>query len=271
MKKLKTVLIGAFLCFGVSSLSWSVVATAPVKSTVTNQPATVATFTPAQVQALQDIIKTYLVNNPEVLMESAEALKMKQRLEMEQAQQAAIDKNKEAIFNNPHSPAMGAKTPTVYLVEFFDYQCGHCKSMQRPIDGLLKKNPGLKVIFKEFPIFGANSEAAARVALAADRQGKYWPVHEELLAANNPLSEDKAISIAKKAGCNMKQLKKDMSSAAVTQELLSAAKLADALRLQGTPALIFANGAQQNAQLIPGGMPEGMMQTLIDKQIDSNS
>jgi protein-disulfide isomerase len=265
VKKLKIALLSASVCLGFGSLS--VAAPAKVSST----PASAAAFTPVQVEALHGIIKTYLVKHPEVLAESAEALKMKQRLAMQKMQQQAIAQNKQAIFNDPNSPSMGAKKPTVYLVEFFDYQCGHCKAMKGPIDGLLKANPGLKVIFKEFPIFGKNSEVAARVALAANLQGKYWPVHEALLASGNPMSEAKALAAAKKAGCNMRKLKKDMVSNKVTQALASSAKLAEGLRLQGTPALIFANAKQQNTQLIPGGMPQQMMQALINKQKDSNA
>jgi protein-disulfide isomerase len=260
VKKLKTGLLGTPFLLSAASLSFAAPLNPPTKPDI---------FTPTQVTAIQGIVKDYLINNPQVLAEVAQALKVKQRLEWMKMQQTAIDKNKDAIFNNPNTPSLGAKKPAVYLVEFFDYQCGHCKSLKSPIDGLLKDNPDLKVIFQEFPIFGKNSETAARVALAANLQGKYWPVHEALLSTENPMSEAKALAAAKKAGCDMKQLEKDMLSKKVTDLLETSGQLAEALRLEGTPALIFANADQKNVELVPGGMSQEMMQAAINKQKDS--
>jgi len=154
------------------------------------------------------------------LAQTAKALKEKEASAREKMQAEVIQANRKALFDNPNTPFIGAKKPTVYMVEFFDYQCGHCKNMKGPIDALVKANPGLRVSFIEFPIFGKNSEAGARVALAANMQGKYWPVHEALLAAGNPMTESKALGIAKKQGLNMGQLKKDMASEQVTKTLV---------------------------------------------------
>lgn len=229
-----------------------------------------ASFSKDQVKEVQKIVHDYLLNNPEILQETADALRAKQQMETKRIQETAISKNHQQIFDDANSPSVGAAKPSVYLVEFFDYQCGHCKYLQKAVDKLLKNNSGLKVILKEFPIFGESSEVAARVALAANKQGKYWAVHEALMAAQNPMTEVKALAAAKTSGCNMRRLKKDMNSPSIKAMLLANGKLANALRLQGTPALIFANASQANPILIPGGMPEMAMQGLVNKQKDSN-
>lgn len=266
MKIITKYLFGASVLLGAASLS---LAAAPENVAV--KKASVVVFSAAQRDQIDQIIKNYLLSNPEILVEAAEVLKAKQVAARKKMQETIIQSNKVALFSDPNTPAIGAKEPTVYLVEFFDYQCGHCKNIQRPIEALVKANPGLRVLFKEFPIFGQSSEFAAKVALAANLQGKYWPVHEALLASDNPMTEEKALAIAKKAGCDMKKLGQDIGSEKVTKALVTNRLLAESLQLEGTPALIFVNSKQENSVLIPGSMQQVGMQAEINKQKDSNS
>ncbi len=260
MRSIKKCLFGLSVLLTATSLSLAAQTNTPPKN------ATTPAFNSTQIEQIHNIIKDYLMSNPEILLETAEALKAKQMAEKAKIQEMVITKNKTALFSDPNTPAIGAKAPRVYLVEFFDYQCGHCKNLVGPINALVKENPDLKVVFKEFPIFGKSSEIAARVALAANIQGKYLPVHEALLASGNPMTEDKAFAIAKKAGCDMKQLIQDLGSEKVTKALVANELLAESLQLEGTPALIFANAKQENSVLIPGGMAQLGMQAEINKQ-----
>jgi protein-disulfide isomerase len=264
VKKIKKCIVGITILLGMASVSLAKSQPTATKSSKHAHKA--ASFTPAQVKELHGIIKGYLLENPEVLAETAQALKKKTTLARMKDSEAAIKKNKKQLFSDPDTPWAGAKKPAVYLVEFFDYQCGHCKRLQQPIDAALKANPSLRVIFKEFPIFGKNSEGAAKVALAANEQGKYLAVHEGLMKAGNPMTEKRALTIAKKAGCNMKRLKKAMGAKSIGKQLAANTKLARELRLEGTPALVFANAKQRDTVLIPGGMPLEAMQTFIDKE-----
>lgn len=261
MKKINKLIIASSVLLGITS--FAVAADGPTKKTPTK-------FDASQVQEIQGIVKSYLINNPEVLAQTAEALKQKQMLARKKAADTAISKNKAQLFDDPNSPSVGSANPKVYLVEFFDYQCGHCKDLQKPLEALLKANPTLKIIFKDFPIFGRNSEAAAQVALAANEQGKYIPVHNALMNAGNPMTEAKALNIAKKAGCDMKQLVKDMGSKKIADVMVANLNLAKALMLQGTPALIFANAKQENTILVPGGMSQMGLQSMVNKEKDSN-
>jgi protein-disulfide isomerase len=130
--------------------------------TASAQPQNSGSFSGDQVKQIQNVIHDYLVKNPQVLVEVSQALQAKQMKVMQSNTTKAIGNLKNAIFNDSTSPYAGNKDGNVIMVEFFDYQCGHCKDMKNVIEGLIKKNPNLKVIFKEFPIFGANSELASK-------------------------------------------------------------------------------------------------------------
>ena len=125
-----------------------------------------------QKKEFEKIIHEYLVKNPEVLLEASQALQQKQQQAMQQQAQVAIKDNSKQLFTDSLT-TMGNPKGDVTLVEFFDYQCVHCKKMSPLLNTLMKDKPNLRVIYKEFPIFGKNSEMAAKVALAAAMQGKY--------------------------------------------------------------------------------------------------
>ena len=136
---------------------------------------------------------------------------------------------------------------------------------------LLKKNTNVRVVYKEFPIFGKNSEVASRATLAAAMQGKYIPLHEALLQTDKSLDKDTVMAAAKTVGLDMTKLKKDMDSKEVTDELAANRKLAEAMHLMGTPAfIVFATPtgtlkAGTEPSFIPGGTSFEALQALVDK------
>lgn len=239
------------------SLSMSAIA-APAASSDT-------TFSPAQQKAIEKIVHNYLVSQPQVLMEASQSLQEKQAKEAQKQALIGLNKNKDQIFKDTKSPMAGNANGNVYLVEFFDYQCSHCKEMQPTIAALVKKNPNLKVVFKEFPIFGAISDAAAKAALAANKQDKYMSFHDALFATTKPLTEASIMEIAKTAGLNTDQLKKDMDSPEVKKELADNFALAKALSLEGTPSFALANRGLTQFEFIPGAATEPELQKIIVK------
>ena len=94
------------------------------------------------------------------------------------------------LLHQSHDPIAGNPKGNVTVVEFFDYQCSHCMSMAPVIAAIIQANPNVRVVFKDLPIRGAMSEFAARAALAANKQGKYYSLNHALLSANQPLTED---------------------------------------------------------------------------------
>lgn len=221
-------------------------------------------FTPAQVTQIQDIIKQYLVSNPEVLVAASQVLQAKQEVKMEKDSMGAISQNKTALFDDAQSPSIGNVNAPVTVVEFFDYQCGHCRAMAPILEKLVGADNNLRVIFKELPIFGGQSQFAAKVALAASLQAnKYYTLHNLLLTSTDSLTKENVLGLARKAGLNMPLLEKDMESPAIDKQLQANFKLAQALKLAGTPTFVIGNKAQTKFRFIPGATSMENLQSEI--------
>lgn len=246
----------------------SVIATAAfaqTDTTATQSETKVSSFSSSQVKDIQKVVHDYLVKNPEVLIEVSQILQERESKQSQQQTRQAIKDNKDKIIADSVSPVVGNKAGDAVLVEFFDYQCGHCKAMKADIDSLMKKNPNLKVIFKELPIFGGNSQYAAMAALAAAKQGKYYPFHEALLGQEEGLTKEKVLNLARKSGLDVTKLKKDMESTELKNQVRDNFALAQKLKLVGTPSFIIANKDGSVFEFIPGQASEADMQQMIDK------
>ncbi len=218
-------------------------------------------FSPEQRKAIEAIIKDYLVANPEVFLEVQSALEA--RMEEIQAKrlQAAIAAQAEEIYRSPGAPVAGNPKGDVTIVEFFDYNCGYCKRAFSDIAKLVEQDAKVKLVLKELPILSKGSEEAARVALAAKAQGKYWDVHRALLTLRGQANEQTALAAAEKAGADMTKLKADMKSEAVTQEIARVRELAQSMGIQGTPHFLVADRAIAGA---PQNLLETMSQHIAD-------
>jgi len=221
-------------------------------------------FSPAQVNQLHQIIREYLIQNPEVLIEASKALQEKQQAETEKEALQGIEQNKQALFQDPNSPTIGNPDGSVILVEFFDYQCGHCKEMAEVIEELVKKNPNLKVVYKELPIFGGASRIAASASLAAAKQDKYLAFHNALLMQTKALNENSIMAVAKTVGLDTAQLKKDMQSKVIEKQLQDTFNLAQAIKLVGTPTFVLSNKAMTKFEFVPGATSAEDLQQQID-------
>lgn len=226
---------------------------------------------------IEGVVKDYLTHNPEVVILALQSYQQKQ---MDQAEKS-IEKTKELspkyaneIFHENGDPVEGNPNGTVTIAQFFDYQCPHCVHMVPVINALIKANPNVRFVFKEFPIRGSQSERASRAALAAKMQGKYLVFHEALMnESKSPLDEATILKVAQTAGLDVAKLKADMNSAAVDQLIKNNTKLGQNLQLIGTPAIFIAktdisNNADAKAiTFIPGQIDQDKLQVVIDKLI----
>jgi protein-disulfide isomerase len=226
-------------------------------------------FNSNQVQNIEKIVHDYLVKNPEVLIEASQALQAKQQQEMQKQATSFIEKNAKELLNEQVTVA-GSKSPNVTIVEFFDYQCGHCQKMHPVMNELLKNNQNLKVVYREFPIFGKTSILASQAAIAAGMQGKY-PQMQELLFTLKKIDEKSILELAKKAGLNLTKFQADMKSKQVTDSLTNNRQLAENMKLFGTPVFIVMStpNGQYNDKiqpvLIPGSTSLENLQQLVAK------
>lgn len=221
-------------------------------------------FTPTQVKEIEKIVENYLISNPEVLVKASQALEKKQEADAQKTALTAIQQNINEVFNDPKSPTAGNANGSVEIVEFFDYQCGHCKAMAPIVENAVKNNSNIKVIFKELPIFGGSSRYAAKAALASVAQGKYYAFHNALFAYASPLDPQSILKIAEKVGLNVNKIKVGMNAKWVNQQIRDNFQLAQKLKLLGTPAFIVSNKDHTEIRFIPGATSAQNLKAAIE-------
>lgn len=156
---------------------------------------------------------------------------------------APLAESRRYFTDDPDAPIVAPKGHDITIVEYFDYQCPYCRTSAAALNELIKRDKKVRVVFRDWPIFGAESERAARVAIAAKYQGKYLAVNNALMNAPRPLNEAKIEAAAKKAGVNWKRLEADLQAHQVDIDDLLERNHEQAmlLGLTGTPAFIIGN------------------------------
>ena len=204
-----------------------------------------AEFSAPQKSEIEKIVRDYLVSHPEVLQEAMAELEKRQAAGEAEKHQAAVKENAATIFASPRQVNLGNPQGNVTFVEFFDYNCGYCKRAMLDMFALMKEDPKLKVVLKEFPVLGPGSVEAAQVAIAVNMQDKtgkkYIQFHEKLLGARGQANKAAALAVAKEIGLDMARIEKDMASAEVKDTLQESFKLAEALGMNGTPSYVIGD------------------------------
>lgn len=139
---------------------------------------------------------------------------------------------------DPMTPVMGNPEGDVTIVEFFDYQCPYCKAVDPRLQQLLKDDPKIKLVSKEFPVLTPESVVATRAALASVKQNKYAPYHHAMLAHKGRLTEADIFRIAGEVGCDVERLRADMKDPAIEKYIFDTMNLARSLRIAVVPGFI---------------------------------
>jgi protein-disulfide isomerase len=204
-------------------------------------PVSADEFTPAQKQELGAFIKDYLVNNPDVLRSAIEALDKHDKEAADSERQKVVDTQSSALFSSKYQATLGNPKGSATLVEFFDYNCHYCKGALPDVTKLMKDDPNLKLVLKDYPVLGPGSVEAAKVASAVRNQlpgDKFWAFHAKLLGTHGPVGKAEALAVARDLGLDMDKLAKDMESPEVKSGLSEVMQLADALQINGTPTFV---------------------------------
>jgi len=175
------------------------------------------------------MVRDALIANPEMLVEAGNALRDRQYAQ-------TLDPIRASLERPFHSSWKGAGKPEVTLTYFYDYACGYCRQSNPDIERLLKEDKGLRVVYRELPILGPDSVAAARVSLAASKAGKFAAYHDALYAAGRPSPE--SIALAARAAGVPAQPTDDPAQEA---ELKSNMTLASQLGATGTPLFVVGD------------------------------
>jgi len=214
---------------------------------------------PEQKAAFEALIRQYIMDHPDVVVESLQRWQERQKAESEQKAKAALTEHRDLLENNPAAPVAGNVDGDVTIVEFFDYRCGYCKRVFPAIQELIETDGNIRYVFKEFPILGPDSTIASQAAqavwfVAPDR---YLDFHAALMGARGALSEDRVLDIAAKVGLDRDAVKKGMGDARVAETLASNLALGRDLGVNGTPAFVIGG------QLIPGAIDLDTMKELV--------
>ncbi|MGQ0456308.1 MAG: DsbA family protein [Hyphomicrobium sp.] len=205
------------------------------------KPAGAGAFTDDQKKAIGEIVKEYLLANPEIMVDVQTALEAK--LEKEQAEKlkSFMASNAKDIYRNPESPVAGDPNGDITVVEFFDYNCGYCKRGLTEVQKLIQSDKKVRFVFKELPILSKGSEEAAKIALAAKKQGKYWEFHQAMLSTKGQANEASSLKAAEALGLDIAKLKTDMASKEIEDELAADKDLAKKMGINGTPHFLVGD------------------------------
>ncbi|GJD36815.1 DsbA family protein [Methylobacterium aerolatum] len=221
-----------------------------------------APFTDAQRSAIEGIIKDYLIKNPEVLQDALAEAEKRQVETQRLAQAAALKEARDLLTKGTHDVVAGNPAGDVTLIEFFDYNCGYCRKALSDVQALIKSDPKLRVVIKDFPVLGQDSVEASEVAVAVANQikgDKLFEFHQKLLESKGKVNGAKALQVAKDMGLDTAKVQKDMTAPEVKAAISENRGLGDRLGLSGTPAFIVGD------EVIPGAVGvEPMRKTISD-------
>ena len=232
-------------------------ALAAALATALGGSALAGSFTEAQRAEILGILRDALRSDPSILREALEGLEAADRREREGASRAAIAAHAEALFRDPADPSKGNPRGAVTVVEFFDPRCGYCKQMRPVIAELLRRQADVRWVMKDLPILGPTSVLASRALLASQRQGRYAELHDSLLKLREEPAEPVLRREAERAGLDWARLKRDMDDPSVQRRIEANTQLAQALQIQGTPAMVVGE------TLVPGAVDLASLERLV--------
>jgi protein-disulfide isomerase len=204
-------------------------------------PVVAQNLTAAQKVEVEGVIKDYLMRNPEILREALVELQRKEKAAEVQARAKVIADPSSPLFTSENNAVVGNPNGKYVLVEFFDYNCGYCKRALSDLTALVKTEPELKVLLRDFPVLGPKSVEAAEVAIAVKKQlkgEKFFDFHQKLLSSRGQVGRAQALAVAKDAGVDMVKLAADLESPATKAAVAEGLELGDSLGLTGTPSYV---------------------------------
>jgi protein-disulfide isomerase len=219
----------------IAAVAAGFLATAPVQA---------AEFSTNQTTEIQTIIKSYLMEHPEVIRDAITALDEKEKAAEDAARKKTLADLSGPLYTAPDGFVIGNPKGTVTLVEFFDYNCGYCKRALDDLDRLMKENKDLRVILRDFPILSPNSVQASIIAVAAHDQlsgEKFWDFHRKLLGMKGMIGKDQALDVAKSLGADMTKLAGDAAKPDIRTAIQGSEDIAKNLSLNGTPSYVLGD------------------------------
>ncbi len=203
-------------------------------------------------ETVEQIVRDYLVENPEVIEEALVELQRRRRESERMAQADAIEAMADRIYGDARDPVAGAEDPAVRVVEFVDYRCSFCALSNTWIQTTLEDHGDqVQFIFKEFPLRGPDALEASRAALAVWRiqPDAYMTFHNGLFEADGPLPSERIDEIAEAAGIDVAAMRETMQEEAITAQIDEIRQLGREVGVRGTPFFIVGDAIVPGADL----------------------
>ncbi len=221
-------------------------------------------FTPEQKKELEVLFKEFLANNPEAILKSVENHQIEQEKKERQSAEESLKEYKE-YFKQATLPIAGNPEGDVTIVEFFDYNCGYCRKAYEDLVRLINEDSNVRVVFQDMPILSPTSKTMASLSVAAHMQGKYFEMHQALMAHKGPQSDESFYKLSEGLGLDMAKLKEDARSQRTSRNINNMVDIARKLGVRGTPGFIIGD------KIYPGyigmeGLRDAVKQARADAQ-----
>ena len=214
-----------------------------------------APFSERQQEEIGEIVREYLMANPEVIIEAVNAFSERERMAEEERIRLSARSNLERLLD-PQTAYIAGKNPEaakVAVVELFDYHCGFCKRAAGLMQEMAKNDEDVKVVFRELPILREESEYAAEMALAARDQGKFMEMHFAMMEAPGVLTKERIHAMAREHGLDVEQMEKAVQEdVAISAAIADNHALAQEMGVTGTPAFIIASLNGEYVEIVNG-------------------
>ncbi len=198
-----------------------------------------------------------ILENPQIVLDAVAILRQRETDAAAAQTASVLSDQRQLLERDPNAPVLGNPNGDVTIVEFFDYNCPYCRRVAPELEALMAADPNIRIVMREWPILGAGSVVASRVALAAQKQGKYAEFHAAMMVLSGRAEEASAMKVARDLGLDIKQLKADMQAANIDEHLATTTALAAQLNFNGTPSFVIGDA------LVPGFIDQEQLTSLV--------
>lgn len=210
--------------------------------------------------AFGEAVKSYLMENPQVIMDAVDVLRAREAEAQEQADLTLVSDNKDALFNDGFSWVGGNPDGDITLVEFLDYRCGYCKRAHGEVAKLLEADGNIRLIVKEFPILGPQSLVASQYAIATRQiagDDAYKALHDTIMTFTGDLNVNSLNKMSATLGYDAAAIEAHMESDAVMAEIRQTRELAQKMQITGTPSFVLED------ELLRGFLPYDQLEVIV--------
>ena len=217
-------------------------------------------FSDSDRPAVEQMIRDYLLKNPEIILEVQQALEAKQRQEAQERAAEALAANSEAIFSSPNQAEIGNLKGDVTVVEFFDYNCGFCQRAMNDMNALLATDKNLKFVLKEMPILSEASVEASRISTAVYRlfPKQYEEFHNKLLGTQGQKDGNRALRVAQEMKMDIDAINAEAGKPDVLAAFREVNEMATSLGINGTPSYVIGD------EVVFGALGEDVLRGKIE-------